>query len=155
MAWVKELNLHFSDEKWYTANNGKSRGITLKKGGVRPAHRHYGQSVVRKMCWLAVGPNGFMAGPRWVDGTIDGLSCIKMLQSTYRDALTKHDLDPNKCLLQQDGAPPHAPAIKGLKGIINIMMHWPPNIPGLNIIETGGGLIAESGKNDLSKLSKG
>ena len=96
-----------------------------------------------------------MAGPRWVDGTIDGLSCIKMLQSTYRDALTKHDLDPNKCLLQQDGAPPHGPAIKGLKGIINIMMHWPPNIPGLNIIETGGGLIAESGKIDLSKLSKG
>lgn len=76
-----------------------------------------------------------MAGPRWVDGTIDGLSCIKMLQSTYRDALTKHDLDPNKCLLQQDGAPPHGPAIKGLKGIINIMMHWPPNSPDLNIIE--------------------
>ena len=141
LQWIEELNIHFSDEKMYTANYGMSKGFSLRNGsesdgGTRPVAYHYGQSAVKKMCWLAIGPRGFMAGPRWVEGTIDGNSYITMLKDTYLLALKKHNIAWNKCILQQDGASPHKRSLDELGGkLINFMKYWPPNSPDLNVIE--------------------
>lgn len=141
LEWIGGLNIIFSDEKYYTANFGQQRGWGLVSDkNQRPLKYHWGQSTVKSMCWMAIGANGTIIGPFWVDGTMNRTCYVRMLREKVKPHLDKM----GTYILQQDGATAHRYCMNKegesdvellVDGEFTFMIGWPANSPDLNVIE--------------------
>ncbi len=137
----------FSDEKNWTVskyhNCRNDRYIAKAKADVDESIRFVSRAKhpQKAMSFGLVGTDGFGFKPIWIDGKLNSMKYIKMLNKEIILALNQH-YGPGKWVLQQDGAPCHMSKATqrylektlGSSGFWS-KKTWPPNSPNLNLLD--------------------
>ena len=130
-------NVVFSDESWFKLGPD-NRWMHIKKGDYSPdvcaPHKKFVEKI---MIWGAIGKNFKSELVIFEDNVTAENYLASLAQHNFFSDANQH-YGENQWIFQQDNARPHTAkvTIEALKADgINVLEHWPPYSPDLNVIE--------------------